>query len=172
MENQTIKCPVCGGTKVQQLSPKRYRCLYCSTTFSCDIKGEPTETPKTTASTSNQASPQIIVVQTPTQSSKPKPKRIRNCKKATAAALAFFGGIVGAQFFYLGKKTLGVLCLLFSCFFITGISIDFYHHDKLDEPITLVLLGCIVFIGFIDGIKYLMMSEEQFDKCYNYEYYY
>ncbi len=166
MENQTIKCPVCGGTKTQQLSPKRYRCLYCGTTFACDIKEESNETPKTTASTSNQTSPKIIVVQTPTQSKTAKPRRIRNCKKATATALAFLGGIVGAQFFYLGKTAIGVLFLLIGLIFLCFCCIG-------PEISILFLLSCSpIFVGFISGIKFLMMSEEKFDKLYNYEYYY
>ncbi|PRY09017.1 TM2 domain-containing membrane protein YozV [Pontibacter ummariensis] len=63
--------------------------------------------------------------------------------KTTAALLAFFLGGFGAQFFYLGKAGRGVLCLLFFWTFIPAI------------------------IAIIDFIRFLVMSEDEFNRKYN-----
>lgn len=69
--------------------------------------------------------------------------------KNIAAVLAFLGGIVGLQRFYLGQKGMGFLMIIIAFF-------------------TMGLLSS--FIGIIDSIVFLNMSEEKFDKKYNDEY--
>ena len=66
--------------------------------------------------------------------------------KNLAALLAFFGGIVGLQRFYLGQKKLG--------FFMIFLAI-----------VTMGLASSI--IGVIDAIAFLSMNEDKFDYKYN-----
>ncbi|MCC9138771.1 NINE protein [Pontibacter silvestris] len=63
--------------------------------------------------------------------------------KTTAALLAFFLGGFGAHFFYLGKAGRGVLCILFFWTLIPAI------------------------IAFIDFIRFLTMSDYDFNVKYN-----
>lgn len=63
--------------------------------------------------------------------------------KLAAALLAFFLGGFGIHKFYLGRPLQGVFYLLFFWILIPGI------------------------IAFIEGIIYLVMSEEKFDNKYN-----
>jgi len=63
--------------------------------------------------------------------------------KTTAALLAFFLGAFGAQFFYLGKVGRGILCLLFFWTFIPTL------------------------VAIIDFIRFLIMSDADFDRRYN-----
>ncbi len=63
--------------------------------------------------------------------------------KVTAGILAIFLGSFGIHRFYLGQAGLGILHLIFCWTFISGI------------------------IGFIDGIAFLLMSEEKFNHKYN-----
>lgn len=64
-----------------------------------------------------------------------------------AAAMSFFGGTWGIQHFYLGKIGKGVLSIVFSWTTIPTI------------------------IGFVDTIRFLSMTDEQFDIKYNFEEY-
>ncbi len=66
--------------------------------------------------------------------------------KNTAALLAFFLGGLGVHQFYLGKGGKGILYLIFCITFIPAI------------------------IAFIDGIILLTMSEDNFNRKYNYTY--
>lgn len=63
--------------------------------------------------------------------------------KTTAGILGILLGCFGAHKFYLGKTGMGILYLVFSWTGIPGI------------------------IGFIEGIKYLVMSEDEFNAKYN-----
>lgn len=63
--------------------------------------------------------------------------------KATAGILGILLGGLGAHKFYLGKTGKGILYLLLCWTFIPGI------------------------IGFIEGIQYLIMSDEDFDRKFN-----
>ena len=72
------------------------------------------------------------------------PARFANRKdKTTAGILGILLGGIGVHKFYLGDKTKGLIYLL-TCW--TGIP-------------------CI--IGLVEGIKYLTMSQEEFDARYN-----
>lgn len=63
--------------------------------------------------------------------------------KTTAILLAFFLGGFGAHQFYLGRKALGILYLVFFWTLIPG------------------------FIAFIDFIMLIVMRDDEFDKKYN-----
>lgn len=65
--------------------------------------------------------------------------------KLTAGLLALFLGGFGIHKFYLGESSSGIWYLLFCWTGITEI------------------------IGFIDGIQYLVMSDEEFDRKYNFK---
>ena len=71
------------------------------------------------------------------------PRPVNRKDKTTAGILGIVLGGIGAHKFYLGDTTKGVIYLLF---FWTGIP-------------------CI--IGLVEGIKYLTMSQEEFDAKYN-----
>lgn len=66
--------------------------------------------------------------------------------KNLAALLAFFGGIVGLQRFYLGQVGLGLLMVFFAIFTLGSVS---------------------AIIGVIDAIIFLTMSPDKFDLKYN-----
>ncbi|MCD8202370.1 MAG: NINE protein [Prevotella sp.] len=74
---------------------------------------------------------------------------MRRKSKVLAALLAIFLGGLGIHKFYLGKVWMGIWYIVFSC---TGLS---------------------SLIGIIEGIQYLVWSDEKFDAKYNvgYDYY-
>ena len=69
--------------------------------------------------------------------------------KNIATALSFLLGIVGMQFFYLGRVGLGIMCCAFT----------FYW--KVDGWMVSVL------IGVINAILFSTMTDEEFDRRYN-----
>lgn len=77
-----------------------------------------------------------------------KSDKIKSKKdKTTAAILSFVFGWLGIQFFYLDNNSLGILAVLL---FWTGIA-----------PLVFEI------IGIIDGIEYLKMSDDEFDREFN-----
>lgn len=76
----------------------------------------------------------------------PRPRRGSDRNKIVAALLAFFLGIFGIHRFYLGRTGTGILMLVLTCtllgIFITGVW------------------------AFVDMIRYLIMSDEEFDDRY------
>ncbi|WP_101357457.1 NINE protein [Raineya orbicola] len=68
-------------------------------------------------------------------------------KRLIAAAMSLFGGTWGVHHFYLGNFGKGVLSVIFSW---TGIP---------------------TIIGLVDAVKFLTMTDEQFDVKYNFEEY-
>jgi TM2 domain-containing membrane protein YozV len=78
-------------------------------------------------------------VRQPTFALKPKER-----DRIVASLLAIFLGNFGIHKFYLGKIGQGIVYLLFCWTFIPAI------------------------ISLIEGIRYLFMSEEDFDRIYNY----
>lgn len=61
-----------------------------------------------------------------------------NEERLLAAFLAFFFGFLGLQKFYLGRSRYGILCILFCWTFVP------------------------TFLGFVEGIRYLCMSSDEF----------
>ncbi len=72
-----------------------------------------------------------------------KIEKKQNRNKIAAALLAIFLGGFGIHKFYLGRPGWGILYLLFCWTFIPAL------------------------IGFIEGILYLVMSDESFEKKYS-----
>lgn len=72
------------------------------------------------------------------------PQKRHNREKTIAALLAFFLGGFGAHKFYLGQAGAGIFYLLFFWTFIPA------------------------FVAFFEMIGYLITSEEDFDRKYNY----
>ncbi|CAH0999078.1 hypothetical protein LEM8419_00373 [Neolewinella maritima] len=77
--------------------------------------------------------------------------------KTIAAILAFFGGIVGLQRFYLGQKGMGMAHLFF---FVLALSAG-------PSPFTVMLLSLALVFGIVDAIAYLSMDPREFDLKYN-----
>jgi TM2 domain-containing membrane protein YozV len=77
--------------------------------------------------------------------------------KITAAILAFFLGALGIHWFYLGKKNQAISYL---CVWIISLILSVFAIGLVG----LVILGVT---ALIDGIKLLIMSEEDFDATYN-----
>ena len=77
--------------------------------------------------------------------------------KTIAAILAFFGGIVGLQRFYLGQKGQGMAHLFF---FVLALSAG-------PSPFTVMLLSLALIFGIIDAISFLSMEPREFDLKYN-----
>ena len=74
----------------------------------------------------------------------------RNKSRIAAAIMAFLGGFLGIHKFYLGHVGYGLFYLFLT--FMVSASLKF--------PITM-------FLGIIDGIKLLSMSDSEFDEKYN-----
>ncbi len=66
-----------------------------------------------------------------------------NRNRLTAALLAIFFGGIGIHKFYLGKATWGLVYFVFSWTFLPAIA------------------------GFLEGIMYLLMSNQEFEKKYS-----
>ncbi|MGB3802239.1 MAG: NINE protein [Lewinella sp.] len=77
--------------------------------------------------------------------------------KTIAAILAFFGGIIGLQRFYLGQKGVGMMHLFF---FVVAISAG-------PTPFTVMLISLAAIFGIIDAISFLSMDGREFDLKYN-----
>jgi TM2 domain-containing membrane protein YozV len=71
-------------------------------------------------------------------------------KRTTAAALAFCGGALGLHKFYLGETGTGIFYIILSWMLLGMFRIPF-----------------TVFIGIIDSLRILSMSDEKFDDKYN-----
>jgi len=71
--------------------------------------------------------------------------------KILAAALAFFGGTIGLHKFYLREPSAGIFYI-----FLAMMTSSF-------APVSM-------FLGFIDGLRYLMMPPEEFDRKFNRKY--
>lgn len=77
--------------------------------------------------------------------------------KTIAAILAFFGGIIGLQRFYLGQKGMGMAQLFF---FVLAVSYG-------ATTFTFMLLSLAMVFGIIDAISFLSMEPREFDLRYN-----
>ncbi|MCP9236661.1 NINE protein [Lewinella sp. JB7] len=77
--------------------------------------------------------------------------------KTIAAILAFFGGIIGLQRFYLGQKGMGMAQVFF---FVLALSAG-------PSPFTVMLISLAMIFGIIDAISFLSMDPREFDLKYN-----
>ncbi|MBB4080111.1 tetratricopeptide (TPR) repeat protein [Lewinella aquimaris] len=77
--------------------------------------------------------------------------------KTIAAILAFFGGIIGLQRFYLGQKGMGMAQVFF---FVLALSAG-------PSPFTVMLISLALIFGIIDAISFLSMDPREFDLKYN-----
>lgn len=105
--------------------------------------------------------------------------------KMVAALLAFFVGVFGVHWFYIGKKIYGMVMLLcvillpvfnFSSFILT----EYLVYSKSSD-FSIILTGTIFIlsiiglvalfvVSIINGIMFLMLSDEQFqEKYFNYK---
>jgi TM2 domain-containing membrane protein YozV len=60
--------------------------------------------------------------------------------RGVAVLLAFFGGIIGAQYFYMGRRVLGVVCVL------------------------VCWSGYPALVGFLEAFRLLSLSEAEFQQ--------
>lgn len=143
---EDIKCPQCGGNRFKDLGDNTYKCMYCGSTFT--HKGTVNEPP---TSPSTPPSEQLNINEGG-YTEKPRYRSGNNSytqppvgrkSRITAALLAIIIGDFGIHHFYLRHIGLGFLYLIFFWTWIPAI------------------------IGFIEGIIYLCMSDEEFDYKYN-----
>ncbi len=143
-----MKCPQCGGSKLQAYGNGVYKCLYCGNIINQQPSAptQPQPAPvqpqvqpayQPQFQPAYQPQPQNIYIQQQRQ-------KLHDRSKGTAAVLALFLGGLGAHKFYLGQTGLGFIYLIFC---LTGIP------------------SCI---ALIEGIIYLCKSSEEFDEAYNY----
>jgi len=84
--------------------------------------------------------------------------------KAVAGLLAFFGGGVGAHWYYLGRPRPWMLGLL--AVVLVSLGLASQAEVWWDTPAIFVLFIPIV-AGFIEGIVQCLSSDEKFDARYN-----
>lgn len=101
--------------------------------------------------------------------------------KMVAALLAFFVGIFGVRWFYIGKKIYGMIMLLcvillpvfnFSSIILT----EYLVYSKSSDfsiimaaaifILSIIGLVALVVVSIINGIMFLTQSDEQFNKMY------
>lgn len=153
--NEGIKCPQCGGNKFNVLGYNNYKCLYCGTTFTPTPPTPPTN--EETISNAQNGTPNIVVqvnVPNNTPNNIGEPLSFNNVQqpnypskgknKTTAGILGIFLGAFGGHHFYLGNIGRALIYLFLVWTYIPGI------------------------VGFIEGIMFLCMDENEFDKKYNY----
>lgn len=146
---EDIKCPQCGGNRFKDLGDNTYKCMYCGSTFT---HKETVNEPPTVPSIPPSGQPNIIVnvsggYEERSQHGsngnyRPQPST-GGKSKTVAAVLAIFLGGLGIHKFYLKQPGWGIAYIIFCWTYIPAI------------------------IGFIEGIMYLCMSDENFDYKYN-----
>lgn len=166
--NEGIKCPQCGGNKLNVLGQNNYKCLYCGTIFTPAPPAPPTNNQMNTNVQSETSGTSNIIVNVnipnnspnnigePLSFSNTNPREQKNYSKGknktTAGILGIFLGAFGGHHFYLGNTKRATIYLVLS--------------------IILSILGggglIIGLIGFIEGIILLFMNDDEFDKKYNY----
>lgn len=96
-----MKCPYCGSLEVVQNMDGTYKCEDCGQLIKQDLKGQ------TSAIASSLLSSTINTVNNVANNGAKS--------RIIAAALAICLGIIGAQYFYLGKKVQAIACIAISC---------------------------------------------------------
>lgn len=158
--NEGIKCPQCGGNKLNVLGQNSYKCLYCGTIFTPAPPAPPANNQMGTNVQSETSGASNIIVNVSVPSNTPNNigeplsfnsmhsgqqyKYSKGKNKTTAGVLGIFLGGFGAHHFYLGNTGRGLVYLLLFWLYIPGI------------------------IGFIEGIMFLCMNDDEFDRKYNY----
>ena len=138
---EEMKCPQCGGGKLQALGNGVYKCMYCGHTV-VEKKPEPQAQQPVQQPVIQPVYVQPVYQQPAYQ--QPMQQKIHDRSKTTAIILAFFLGGLGAHKFYLGSPVVGLLYLVFCWTFIPS------------------------FISLIDFIVLLCKSDTEFDRQYNY----
>lgn len=134
-----IKCPQCGGNRFKDLGDNTYKCMYCGSTFTHkETVNEPPAAPPVPPSDQ-----QDITGGGNKESPQHYYQPTGNKSKTVAAVLAIFLGGFGIHKFYLRRPGWGIVYIIFCWSYIPAI------------------------IGFIEGIIYLCMNEEDFDYKYN-----
>lgn len=123
------RCPQCGNTVVSDKASGEIKCSYCGCQFNPQYQGAPNYQPQ----------------QRDIFTAGPSGK----CRGA-AGLLAIFLGSLGIHYFYMGKSTAGIVCLL-----ITILSCG--------------ILGAILHIAtLVQGILIICMPEQEFENRYIY----
>ena len=154
------KCPQCGGNKLNVLGQNNYKCLYCGTIFTPAPPAPPTNNHTNTNVQSETSGASNIIVNVNVPNNTPnnigEPLSFSNThsggqynyskgkNKTTAGVLGIFLGAFGAHHFYLGNTGRALAYLFLFWTYLPGI------------------------IGFIEGIMYLCMNDDDFDRKYNY----
>lgn len=128
------KCPVCGNVTYSSSPLVRVKCQSCGCEFEGNVAQQPQQPPQPGA-----ASTRDVFDNGPSGKS-----------RGVAGLLAILLGSLGIHFFYVGKNTAGIICLL------------------------LTLLSCgiigsvICILGIVQGILMFTMTEEEFENRYVY----
>lgn len=107
---------------------------------------------------------------------------VLNKNRVIAGVLAFFLGVFGVHWFYIGNKKNGLLMILLTVTTaLAGISMFMYFHYYLyitdiddlvnGKLIGIILLSCVLvsvstIVAFIQGIRFLILTDEQFENKY------
>lgn len=158
--NESLKCPQCGGNKFSVQGYNSYKCLYCGTTFTPAPPAPPTDEKATVNAQNEPSGASNIIVNVNVPNNTPRnigePLSFSNIhseqqyhsskgkNKITAGVLGIFLGAFGGHHFYLGNTGRALAYLFLFWTYLPGI------------------------IGFIEGIMFLCMNDNEFDRKYNY----
>ena len=169
MNSKSIKCPGCGGDKTILTGVNHYVCQDCGASFEYTSNiNTPLPPPPPTVTTCRFCGGEIPIgaqkcrhcgewqtsstMQSQFYQQNPTTQQpFSSTSKVAAAILAIIFGEFGIHEFYLGKPVAGIIFLLLWIFFFWTVFI----------PIILAI------IGFIQGICYLCMSDQQFANNYH-----
>lgn len=137
-----MKCPNCGGDKITAIDETMVKCMYCGTIF--NIKEDNSLNVTQQVNKAEAPFPEKEHVWTEGNADNRTTQiKIVGKNKLVAALLAILLGGLGLHKFYFGKIGKGILYLVFCWTYIPSI------------------------IGLIEGIIYLSMSDEDFNRKYN-----